>query len=130
MKQLPSSLLHGGYPSSTLNINIVAHFTYSSNDNRVAVSLVSDQNVALNPDIDTPFLNATDVIQRLLPWHVFQHPAEDIATLRSGNIGKGKRKATEEDLLREEIAGETIPRASHPYLLLTPKSAIQKLGLP
>ena len=74
--------------------------------NRVAVSLASDQNSALNPDIDTPFRNSTDVIQRLLPYHVFQHPAEDLATLCRGSNAKGKRKATEEDLLREEIAGE------------------------
>ncbi|KAK7692740.1 hypothetical protein QCA50_004373 [Cerrena zonata] len=71
---------------------------------RVAVSLNSDQNSALNPDVDTPFRDATDVIQRLLPYHIFQHPAEDIAVLCRGSISKGKRKATEEDLLREEIA--------------------------
>lgn len=74
---------------------------------RIASSLAADQNAALNPDVDTPFTDAADVVKRLLPYHVFQHPAEDLASMSHG-IGKGKRKATEEDLLREEIAGMII----------------------
>lgn len=63
-------------------------------------------------------MDAKDAVRRLLPYHVFQHPAADLAALRrrgavdvaatattSTGTGKGKRKATEEDLLREEVAG-------------------------
>lgn len=69
---------------------------------RVAQRIAEDQMAVLQPDVETPFADAADVVRRLLPYHVFQHPAEDLHTL-SGR--KGKRKATEEDLLREEIAG-------------------------
>lgn len=69
---------------------------------RVAQRIAEDQMAVLQPDVETPFADAADVVRRLLPYHIFQHPAEDLHTL-SGR--KGKRKATEEDLLREEIAG-------------------------
>lgn len=64
----------------------------------------------MQPDIDTPFVDARDVVRRLLPYHIFQHPKEDLEAIAYSNSpapisGKGKRKASEEDLLREEIAG-------------------------
>ncbi|KAL1939897.1 hypothetical protein VTO73DRAFT_9597 [Trametes versicolor] len=75
---------------------------------RFASRLAEDQRAALAPDTDTPFADQVDVVNRLLPYHVFQQPREDLdAVLQSGSIypsRKGKRKATEEDLLREEIA--------------------------
>ncbi|THH20423.1 hypothetical protein EW146_g947 [Bondarzewia mesenterica] len=63
---------------------------------RIAQCLTSDQIDALFPDVTTPFHNTEDVVRRLLPYHIFQHPRED--------LGKGKGKATENDLLKEEIA--------------------------
>lgn len=76
---------------------------------RFASRLAEDQCAALAPDTETPFADQVDVVTRLLPYHVFQQPREDLdAVLQSGSIypsRKGKRKATEEDLLREEIAG-------------------------
>ncbi|KAI0819987.1 hypothetical protein BC628DRAFT_1331428 [Trametes gibbosa] len=75
---------------------------------RVASSLAEDQRAALFPDTETPFVDEVDVVKRLLPYHIFQQPKEDLdAVLRSGSVRpsrKGKRKATEEDLLRDEIA--------------------------
>ena len=71
---------------------------------RIAERIAADQTAALRPDTESPFADAKDVVQRLLPYHIFQHPAEDLAQLAHGSR-KGKRKATEEDLLREEIAG-------------------------
>ncbi|CDO74457.1 hypothetical protein BN946_scf184979.g12 [Trametes cinnabarina] len=75
---------------------------------RVAERLAEDQRAALFPDVDTPFVDEVDVVKRLLPYHIFQQPKEDLeAMLQSGSPRaslKGKRKATEEDLLREEIA--------------------------
>ncbi|KAI0374125.1 hypothetical protein BV20DRAFT_962102 [Pilatotrama ljubarskyi] len=74
---------------------------------RVASRLVEDQRAALVPDVETPFVDQVDVVKRLLPYHIFQQPKDLDAILLSGSIRpsrKGKRKATEEDLLREEIA--------------------------
>ncbi|KIP08437.1 hypothetical protein PHLGIDRAFT_127050 [Phlebiopsis gigantea 11061_1 CR5-6] len=68
---------------------------------RIAERIAADQTMALQPDTETPFVDAEDVVRRLLPYHIFQHPKEDLYTLTGR---KGKRKATEEDLLREEIA--------------------------
>lgn len=39
-------------------------------------------------------------MDRLLPYHVFQHPREDLL-----KAGKGKQKATETDILRSELEG-------------------------
>ncbi|KIY73111.1 hypothetical protein CYLTODRAFT_485824 [Cylindrobasidium torrendii FP15055 ss-10] len=59
---------------------------------RVDERLKADHAAVLSPDVDSPFVDALDVVKRLLPYHVFQLPAED---------NKGKRKATEEDEIRE-----------------------------
>ncbi|KAI0704989.1 hypothetical protein C8T65DRAFT_653335 [Cerioporus squamosus] len=75
---------------------------------RIAARLVEDQRAALYPDVDNPFTDELDVVNRLLPYHVFQQPKEDLDILIQHGTPlpsrKGKRKATEEDLLREEIA--------------------------
>ncbi|PIL36103.1 hypothetical protein GSI_01763 [Ganoderma sinense ZZ0214-1] len=75
---------------------------------RIASRLAEDHRAALFPDVDEPFVDELDVVRRLLPYHVFQLPREDLeGLLQNGTVltsRKGKRKATEEDLLREEIA--------------------------
>ncbi|KAH9948552.1 hypothetical protein B0H21DRAFT_732989 [Amylocystis lapponica] len=75
---------------------------------RVASSLAADHLAVTYPDVDTPFTDAADALKRLLPYHVFQQPKEDLnAQINSYTpvaSRKGKRKATNEDLLREEIA--------------------------
>lgn len=70
---------------------------------RIAASLAVDHASVLSPDSETPFRDATDVVKRLLPYHIFQYPKEDLMNI--SGYAKGKRKATEEELLREEIAG-------------------------
>lgn len=70
---------------------------------RIAASLAADHASVLTPDTETPFHDATDVVKRLLPYHVFQYPQEDL--MKIPGYAKGKRKATEEEMLREEIAG-------------------------
>lgn len=72
---------------------------------RVATCLASDHLAVSFPDVDTPFADAADVVRRLLPYHVFQHPADDLKIVIKDPSGKGKAKATGEDLLRQEIAG-------------------------
>ena len=71
--------------------------------------LAEDHRAVLSPNVDEPFVDELDVVRRLLPYHVFQLPREDLeGLLQNGSVlpsRKGKRKATEEDLLREEIAG-------------------------
>ncbi|KAF7792315.1 hypothetical protein EIP86_003351 [Pleurotus ostreatoroseus] len=69
---------------------------------RIAERLAADHAVVLHPDVDTPFIDAEDVVRRLLPYHIYQHPMEDLMPLAHPH-GKGKRKATEEELLRQEI---------------------------
>ncbi|THH07231.1 hypothetical protein EW145_g3528 [Phellinidium pouzarii] len=66
----------------------------------VSANLTMDQITALYPDADTPFEDEVDVIKRLLPYHIYQHPQHDLDEVRGL---KGKSKATEVDLLREEV---------------------------
>ncbi|KZV70701.1 hypothetical protein PENSPDRAFT_651285 [Peniophora sp. CONT] len=63
--------------------------------NRAVAALVADQRAAVEPDTETPFADAHDAVKRLLPYHIFQLPVED---------GKGKGRASEADLAREELA--------------------------
>ncbi|KAJ6499238.1 hypothetical protein C8R45DRAFT_981661 [Mycena sanguinolenta] len=58
-----------------------------------AARLAQDHAAVLNPDTETPFSDALDVVNRLLPYHVFQQPKEDLDR-------KGKRKA-DDDLAAE-----------------------------
>ncbi|KAF5386251.1 hypothetical protein D9615_002222 [Tricholomella constricta] len=66
---------------------------------RFASRLVTDHALVLYPDADTPFRDTADVVNRLLPYHVFKQPKEDLDLLIKGDKGKGK--ATEEDLKNE-----------------------------
>jgi len=63
--------------------------------------LTADHISALFPDVDTGFRDVEDAVDRLLPYHVFQHPRDDL--LKAGK--KGKRKATETEILQNELAG-------------------------
>jgi hypothetical protein len=45
------------------------------------------------PDVDTPFTDTEDVIQRLLPYHVLQQPAKDLREVIADPSGKGKARA-------------------------------------
>ncbi|KAJ6499956.1 hypothetical protein C8R47DRAFT_1109753 [Mycena vitilis] len=60
---------------------------------RFASRLALDHAAVLNPDTETPFSDSIDVVNRLLPYHVFLQPTEDLDP-------KGKRKA---DDLETEI---------------------------
>lgn len=57
--------------------------------------------MTLRPDVETPFADGADAIRRLLPYHIWQHPAEDLDALS----GKGKGKLKDADALKEEIGG-------------------------
>ncbi|KAK0484375.1 hypothetical protein EDD18DRAFT_1197185 [Armillaria luteobubalina] len=57
--------------------------------------LAADQAAVIHPDVDIPFSDTLDVVKRLLPYH------KDLHTLIHGNVGKGKGKATNDDLNRE-----------------------------
>lgn len=85
---------------------------------RFATRLAADHKAVLHPDVETPFVDAQDVVDRLLPYHIFLHPKEDLRPLTDPcpstlHSRKGKRKATEEDLLREEIAGTYSDSIDH-----------------
>lgn len=63
---------------------------------RVNARLAQDHAAVINPNTETPFSDAADVLDRLLPYHVFQQPGEDLDR-------KGKRKA---DDVATEIEGQ------------------------
>ena len=83
------------------NLEILFSFSFSFSC-RLHTRLVNDQSMALHPDVDSPFVDQLDVIRRLLPYHLFQHPKEDLDAVTTG---KGKEKAVEHDW-REEIRGK------------------------
>lgn len=60
----------------------------------------------MNPDVDSPFVDAVDVVHRLLPYHVLQQPQEDLRTATDRRRAKGKGKA--HDAIRDEIEGRKI----------------------
>ncbi|KAI0301001.1 hypothetical protein B0F90DRAFT_1720831 [Multifurca ochricompacta] len=66
---------------------------------RVAARLTVDHISTLFPDVSTPFRDAEDVVDRLLPYHIFHHPREDLL-----RFSKGKHKATETEILQSELA--------------------------
>lgn len=41
------------------------------------------------------------MVNRLLPYHVFQHPKDDLEAVKEINVSKGKAKAVDRDLLNE-----------------------------
>ncbi|EPQ57252.1 hypothetical protein GLOTRDRAFT_137623 [Gloeophyllum trabeum ATCC 11539] len=72
---------------------------------KITSSLAGDHLVTLFPDVDNPFVDGDDVVKRLLPYHVYQQPQEDLQyVMKAARWSKGKSKATEVSALREEIA--------------------------
>ena len=63
---------------------------------RFALSLAFDQLSALYPNTDAPVEDAVDVVNRLLPYHIFRHP-QDTAV-------KGKAKSINQEVV-DEIEG-------------------------
>lgn len=61
--------------------------------------LASDHAAALYPDTDAPFTDAIDVVHRLLPYHIFQQPKQDLEEMSR----KGK---VPEDSIKAEITGQ------------------------
>lgn len=57
--------------------------------------LAQDHSAALHPDVDSSFVDELDVIGRLLPYHVFQQPKDDLLKIVSG---KGKETASEQEI--------------------------------
>ena len=49
----------------------------------------------LHPDVDSPFVDEMDVVNRLLPYHLFQQPKDDLETMVSR---KGKEKAIDDEI--------------------------------
>ncbi|KAF8973217.1 hypothetical protein BDZ97DRAFT_1648778, partial [Flammula alnicola] len=79
---------------------------------RLNSRLAHDQAMVSHPDVDSPFVDEVDVINRLLPYHLFQQPQEDLAVIASG---KGKERALEpawtEEIRATKAALECVKRA-------------------
>lgn len=76
-----------------------------------------DQLGALYPDADTPFEDEVDAVKRLLPYHIYQNPKLDLDEMRGS---KGKSKATDIDIIRDEISGACYYLASLEVILNAP----------
>lgn len=59
--------------------------------------IAKDHAAVMKPDVDSPFLDAADVVNRLLPYHVFQIPQHDLDAFIGVSV-KGKEKAVEKEL--------------------------------
>lgn len=77
----------GSYPSPISS-------TAFSSVSRFAARLAADHAAVLHPDVDTPFMDVQDAMNRLLPYHIFQQPKNDLEWVING--GKGKQKAAPE----------------------------------
>jgi hypothetical protein len=66
---------------------------------RFAACLALDHIAVLYPEVDSPFMDKIDVVNRLLPYHVFQHPKADLDGLLKG--GKRKEKFADNHLFKE-----------------------------
>lgn len=53
---------------------------------RMDAALQAHQAAALAPDVATPFSSAQDVVERLLPYHVWQAPERDLLTAMDGRL--------------------------------------------
>ncbi|KAF8893806.1 hypothetical protein BD779DRAFT_1609487 [Infundibulicybe gibba] len=84
--------------------------------------LALDHQAVLNPETDTPFYDTVDVVNRLLPYHVYQQPHEDL-NLMLGR--KGKRKATESDL-KLEIEGGVLQKTKFALECTRRRRALEK----
>ncbi|KIL66253.1 hypothetical protein M378DRAFT_75523 [Amanita muscaria Koide BX008] len=57
---------------------------------RVASRIAADHAAVLKADVDSPFSDYPDVVRRLLPYHVFQQPQDDLVNITHDKKGKGK----------------------------------------
>ncbi|KAG8936804.1 hypothetical protein FRC02_011383 [Tulasnella sp. 418] len=72
--------------------------TENDNRQRFQKALALDYELVQRPDIETPFEDAADAVRRLLPYHIFQHPQDELkyalekGTGQTRSSGKGKEK--------------------------------------
>lgn len=74
---------------------------------RFVAQLTADQNAVLHPNADAPFAGYQDVVARLLPYHVFQQPQDDLNAVKQSWKGKEKMTSLEDELV-EEITGKSL----------------------
>ncbi|EFI28111.1 hypothetical protein CC1G_14138 [Coprinopsis cinerea okayama7 len=78
---------------------------------RVATRIAEDQAAVLNPDVDTPFEDEHDVVKRLLPYHIYQQPKDDLqAILDSKGKGKSVDRGLEAEIEETKFAIECYKR--------------------
>lgn len=80
-------------------------YSHSQPKCRFSARLALDHAAVLQPDVDAPFTDQVDALQRLLPYHIYCQPHEDLELLKGR---KGKQKATDADL-KAEIEGIQFP---------------------
>ncbi|KAJ7647250.1 hypothetical protein FB45DRAFT_821964 [Roridomyces roridus] len=79
--------------------------TTKSTAARVVTRLAQDHAAVLNPDTETPFTDCLDVVNRLLPYHVFLQPRDDL-----DRKGKGKAEELKAEIRETKFALECFKR--------------------
>jgi hypothetical protein len=74
---------------------------------RVSSRLASDHALVRFPDVETPFADKLDAINRLLPFHVFLQPQQDLSPFTDL---KGKTKARVQEELEIEGLRDCLVR--------------------
>jgi len=81
----------------------------------MALLLANDCKQTSNPSIEAPFTDAKDVVRRLLPFHIYQHPENELryaqsskAHARYRTAEKGKEKETSSPSNQEEEGSYSI----------------------
>jgi hypothetical protein len=54
-------------------------------------ALLSDRQSVTSPTYDTPFSSVQDAIERLLPYHIYQYPTEDLHSNQTALEKQGKK---------------------------------------
>lgn len=77
---------------------------------RVFLALAHDQLKTLHPDVSA-FKDHEDVLERLLPYHLWQIPDDDLhgPLTAPSRKGKGRARDWEEETEEEERAGPSCP---------------------
>ncbi|TFK75367.1 hypothetical protein BDN72DRAFT_810959 [Pluteus cervinus] len=77
---------------------------------RFASRLAADHVGVLHPDVDTPFTDTLDVVKRLLPYHVYHQPRDDLATMLSLHKGKMPETPLQAEISETKFALECFKR--------------------
>lgn len=88
--------------------------------------LMADRKTVHQPDIETPFQDAADVVRRLLPYHIFNHPQSELehAIATGRRLSKGKEKEVDLPANLQALALENEGTLEPPWNQFAYRSAM------